>query len=118
MRRFLSLDVNLAATTDDTIVNAGHGKAVGTKAELKEFRDTLVTIRDRLRRSRRAARATRPSPPSRPRRSMRSSPILLSSPALHEVGLRRHSRWARSASKHSTRVKIHPYVESLLGFDL
>jgi hypothetical protein len=117
VRRYLSLDVNLAATTDDTIIIAGHGKAVGTKAELKEFRDTLVTIRDRLLRSRRAARATRPSPPSRPRRSMRSSAISSSSP-LHEVGLRRRSRWVRSASKYSNGVKIHACVESLVSFDL
>jgi glyoxylase-like metal-dependent hydrolase (beta-lactamase superfamily II) len=39
-------DANLAATADDTIIIAGHGKAVGTKAELKEFRDMLVFIRD------------------------------------------------------------------------
>jgi glyoxylase-like metal-dependent hydrolase (beta-lactamase superfamily II) len=39
-------DANLAATQDDTIIMAGHGKAVGTKAELKEFRDMLVAIRD------------------------------------------------------------------------
>src|SRR5262249_1663331 len=30
-------DANLAATNDDTIIIVGHGKAVGTKAELKEF---------------------------------------------------------------------------------
>jgi glyoxylase-like metal-dependent hydrolase (beta-lactamase superfamily II) len=39
-------DANLAAMTNDTIIIAGHGKAVGTKAELKEFRDMLVAIRD------------------------------------------------------------------------
>jgi hypothetical protein len=39
-------DANLAATTDDTIIIAGHGKVVGTKAELKEFHDMLVTVRD------------------------------------------------------------------------
>ena len=38
-------DANLAATNDDTIIIVGHGKAVGTKAELKEFRDMLVAIR-------------------------------------------------------------------------
>ena len=38
-------DANLAATNDDTIIIAGHGRAVGTKAELKEFRDMLVAIR-------------------------------------------------------------------------
>jgi hypothetical protein len=41
-------DANLRATTDDTIIIAGNGKAVGTKAELKEFRDMLVTIRDNV----------------------------------------------------------------------
>jgi glyoxylase-like metal-dependent hydrolase (beta-lactamase superfamily II) len=41
-------DANLAATADDTIIIAGHGKAVGTKAELREFRDMLVTVRDKV----------------------------------------------------------------------
>jgi glyoxylase-like metal-dependent hydrolase (beta-lactamase superfamily II) len=41
-------DANLAAVNDDTIVIAGHGKAVGTKAELREFRDMLVAIRDNV----------------------------------------------------------------------
>jgi glyoxylase-like metal-dependent hydrolase (beta-lactamase superfamily II) len=41
-------DANLAAAADDTIVIAGHGKAVGTKAELREFRDMLVTVRDKV----------------------------------------------------------------------
>jgi glyoxylase-like metal-dependent hydrolase (beta-lactamase superfamily II) len=41
-------DANLAATNDDTIIIAGHGKAVGTKAELEEFRDMLVAIRDNV----------------------------------------------------------------------
>jgi len=41
-------DANLAATTDDTIIVAGHGKAVGTKAELKEFHDMLVAVRERV----------------------------------------------------------------------
>jgi glyoxylase-like metal-dependent hydrolase (beta-lactamase superfamily II) len=39
-------DANLAAASDDTIIIAGHGKAVGTKAELQEFRDMLVAVRD------------------------------------------------------------------------
>jgi glyoxylase-like metal-dependent hydrolase (beta-lactamase superfamily II) len=39
-------DANLAATDDETIVIAGHGKAVGTKAELREWRDMLVATRD------------------------------------------------------------------------
>jgi glyoxylase-like metal-dependent hydrolase (beta-lactamase superfamily II) len=41
-------DANLAATADDTIIIAGHGKAVGTRAELREFRDMLVAIRDNV----------------------------------------------------------------------
>jgi glyoxylase-like metal-dependent hydrolase (beta-lactamase superfamily II) len=41
-------DANIAATTNDTIIVAGHGKAVGTKAELREFRDMLVTVRDKV----------------------------------------------------------------------
>jgi glyoxylase-like metal-dependent hydrolase (beta-lactamase superfamily II) len=41
-------EANLAATNDDTIVIAGHGKAVGNKAELREFRDMLVGIRDNV----------------------------------------------------------------------
>ena len=41
-------DANLAAMNDETIVIAGHGKAVGTRAELREFRDMLVGIRDNV----------------------------------------------------------------------
>jgi glyoxylase-like metal-dependent hydrolase (beta-lactamase superfamily II) len=41
-------EANLAATNADTIIIAGHGKAVGTKAELQEFRDMLVAVRDKV----------------------------------------------------------------------
>jgi len=41
-------EANLAATTDDTIIIAGHGKAIGTRAELRDFRDMLITIRDNV----------------------------------------------------------------------
>ena len=41
-------DANLAAASDDTIIIAGHGKAVGTKAELMEFRDMLVAVRENV----------------------------------------------------------------------
>jgi len=41
-------DANLAATNDDTIIIAGHGKAIGSRAELREFRDMLVVIRDNV----------------------------------------------------------------------
>jgi glyoxylase-like metal-dependent hydrolase (beta-lactamase superfamily II) len=39
-------DANLAATTDATIVIPGHGQPVSNKAELKEFRDMLVAVRE------------------------------------------------------------------------
>jgi glyoxylase-like metal-dependent hydrolase (beta-lactamase superfamily II) len=38
-------DANLAATTDETIIIPGHGQPVSNRAELKEFRDMLVTVR-------------------------------------------------------------------------
>ena len=41
-------DANLAATADDTIIIPGHGKPVSNKAELKEFRDMLVAVRDNV----------------------------------------------------------------------
>ena len=39
-------DANLAATTDTTIIIPGHGKPVSNKAELQEFRDMLVSVRE------------------------------------------------------------------------
>ena len=41
-------DANLAATNEDTIIIAGHGKAVGTRAELQDFRDMLVTVGEKV----------------------------------------------------------------------
>ena len=41
-------DANLAATNEETIIIAGHGKALGTRAELREFRDMLAGIRDNV----------------------------------------------------------------------
>jgi glyoxylase-like metal-dependent hydrolase (beta-lactamase superfamily II) len=41
-------NANLAATNDDTIIIPGHGNPVSSKAELKEFRDMLVAIRDNV----------------------------------------------------------------------
>src|SRR5260370_29168980 len=41
-------DANLAATTDETIIIPGHGQPVSNKAELKEFRDMLVSIRENV----------------------------------------------------------------------
>jgi glyoxylase-like metal-dependent hydrolase (beta-lactamase superfamily II) len=41
-------DANLAASTENTIIIPGHGKPVSDKAELKEFRDMLVAVRDNV----------------------------------------------------------------------
>jgi glyoxylase-like metal-dependent hydrolase (beta-lactamase superfamily II) len=41
-------DANLAAATDKTIIIPGHGKPVSNKAELKEFRDMLVAVRENV----------------------------------------------------------------------
>jgi glyoxylase-like metal-dependent hydrolase (beta-lactamase superfamily II) len=41
-------DANLAATTDKTIIIPGHGQPVSNRAELKEFRDMLVAIREQV----------------------------------------------------------------------
>jgi pimeloyl-ACP methyl ester carboxylesterase len=38
----------LAAATENTIIIPGHGKPVSNKAELKEFRDMLVDVRDKV----------------------------------------------------------------------
>jgi glyoxylase-like metal-dependent hydrolase (beta-lactamase superfamily II) len=39
---------NVAAVTDKTIVIPGHGQPVSNKAELTEYRDMLVAIRDNV----------------------------------------------------------------------
>ena len=41
-------DANLAAATDKTIIIPGHGKPVSNRAELREFRDMLVAIRENV----------------------------------------------------------------------
>jgi hypothetical protein len=41
-------NANLAATTNDTIIIPGHGKPVSNRAELQEFRDMLVAVRDNV----------------------------------------------------------------------
>ncbi|KYK45480.1 cyclase [Bradyrhizobium liaoningense] len=41
-------EANLAAAKSDTIIIPGHGKPVSNKAELQEFRDMLVAIRDNV----------------------------------------------------------------------
>jgi glyoxylase-like metal-dependent hydrolase (beta-lactamase superfamily II) len=41
-------DANLTVAKDDTIIIPGHGKPVSNRAELQEFRDMLVAIRDNV----------------------------------------------------------------------
>ncbi|HEY1942712.1 MAG TPA: MBL fold metallo-hydrolase [Roseiarcus sp.] len=50
-------DANLAATTDKTIIIPGHGNPVSNKAELKDFRDMLVAIRENVAKLKRQGRS-------------------------------------------------------------
>jgi len=50
-------DANLAATTADTIIIAGHGQPVSNRAELKEFRDMLVAVREKVSRLKKQGRS-------------------------------------------------------------
>jgi glyoxylase-like metal-dependent hydrolase (beta-lactamase superfamily II) len=49
-------DANLAATTDKTIIIPGHGAPVSNRAELQEFRDMLVGIRENVAKLKRQGR--------------------------------------------------------------
>jgi hypothetical protein len=41
-------DASLAATTNDTVIIPGHGRPVSNKAELGDFRNMLVAIRENV----------------------------------------------------------------------
>ncbi len=41
-------EANLAATTDKTIIIPGHGKPVSNRAELEQYRDMLVAVRENV----------------------------------------------------------------------
>ena len=41
-------DANLAATTDNTIIIPGHGSPVSNRAQLQQFRDMLVAVRENV----------------------------------------------------------------------
>ncbi len=41
-------DANLAATTDKTIIIPGHGQPISNRAQLRDFRDMLVGIRENV----------------------------------------------------------------------
>ena len=59
-------DVTLAATNDDSIIIPGHGKPVSNKAELKEFRDMLVAIRDNVAALKKAGRTLKETVAAKP----------------------------------------------------
>ena len=66
-------DANLAVANNDTIIIPGHGKPVSNKAELQEFRDMLVAIRDNVGNLKKQGKTRdRRLPPSRRPRSTRS----------------------------------------------
>lgn len=50
-------DANLAAATDETIVIPGHGAPVSNRAELAEYREMLVAIRDNVAKLKREGRS-------------------------------------------------------------
>src|SRR3981081_1087063 len=50
-------DANLAATNNETIIIPGHGQPVRNKAELKEFRDMLVSRRANVARLKKQGRS-------------------------------------------------------------
>jgi hypothetical protein len=41
-------DGNLAATTDKTVIIPGHGQPVSNRSQLRDFRDMLVGIREKV----------------------------------------------------------------------
>ncbi len=50
-------EANLAASTDKTIIIPGHGNPVSNRAELREFRDMLVAIRENVAKLKRQGRS-------------------------------------------------------------
>jgi len=50
-------DANLAKATEKTIIISGHGSPISNRAELKEYRDVLVAIRDNVARLKRQERS-------------------------------------------------------------
>jgi glyoxylase-like metal-dependent hydrolase (beta-lactamase superfamily II) len=50
-------EVNLAASTDKTIIIPGHGNPVSNRAELRNFRDMLVAIRENVAKLKRQGRS-------------------------------------------------------------
>jgi glyoxylase-like metal-dependent hydrolase (beta-lactamase superfamily II) len=59
-------DANLAATTDKTIIIPGHGAPVSNRAELKEFRDMLVAVRENVAKLKRQGRSRDETVAARP----------------------------------------------------
>jgi glyoxylase-like metal-dependent hydrolase (beta-lactamase superfamily II) len=61
-----AVEASLAAMTNDTIVIPGHGKPVSNKAELKEFRDMLVAVRDNVAKLKQQGRSKQETVAARP----------------------------------------------------
>jgi glyoxylase-like metal-dependent hydrolase (beta-lactamase superfamily II) len=59
-------DANLAMTTDKTIIIPGHGRPISNRAELKEFRDMLVVVRDNVARLKKEGRTCTESVAAKP----------------------------------------------------
>jgi glyoxylase-like metal-dependent hydrolase (beta-lactamase superfamily II) len=59
-------EANLAATTNKTIVISGHGRPVGNRAQLAEFRDMLVDVRESVATLKRQGRPLRDIIAARP----------------------------------------------------
>src|SRR5262245_239521 len=59
-------DANLAAARNNTIIIPGHGKPVSNKSELKDFRDMLVDIRDKIATLKKAGRTQQETVAAKP----------------------------------------------------
>lgn len=83
-------EANLAATDDQTIIVPGHGKPVSNKAELKEFRDMLVTIRGNVAQTKEARAVARRDGRRQTHRRFRRKvgPVCHRPCILYQVGLR------------------------------
>ena len=59
-------DANLAAATDSTVIIPGHGKPVSNRSELKEFRDMLADVRDKVAALKRSGRTPQETVAAKP----------------------------------------------------
>jgi hypothetical protein len=59
-------EANLGEATENTIIIPGHGKPVSNKSELKDFRDMLVDIRNKVAVLKKAGRTLEETVPANP----------------------------------------------------